>query len=272
MKHTFLILLCGAMATPAWAQTCDANGKGACPAPTAQMLRERSVKALEGGHSMANTGLPSVVANNPGQQQLQERTRQALEQAAKAKGAGLPHIDLPAPSVPSKTSAKSSAPDHGFEPERMARQFASARKTQTPSALIFVSLSMPAGSIEKLGTDAKRIGATLVLRGLVGNSLKQTTHALQRYAQTGAEIVIHPEAFKKYKVKVVPSFVFDADSASANPLCSGSTAQQCGADTLIEGDVSLKFALQRMQPKLQGEELARVTGWIQTLDKSGGAS
>ena len=80
---------------------------------------------------------------------------------------------------------------------------------------IFVSLSMPQASLRLLTGQAERAQATLVLRGLKNDSMKQTLETVQ--ALIGERKVnwqIDPEAFVRYGVRHAPTFVLLTDSAA----------------------------------------------------------
>ena len=116
----------------------------------------------------------------------------------------------------------------------------------SPSLRIFVSLSMPEASLRLLVAQAERSGATLLLRGLKGNSMKQTLEAVQ--ALIGERKVnwqIDPEAYTRYTVRHAPTFVLTQSGVTA-----GSNNTTCGASCIaanafysVAGDVSLDYAL-----------------------------
>ena len=116
----------------------------------------------------------------------------------------------------------------------------------SPSLRIFVSLSMPQASLRLLVAQAERSGATLLLRGLKGNSMKQTLEAVQ--ALIGERWVnwqIDPEAYARYSVRHAPTFVLTQSGVTA-----GSTNATCGSSCIaanafysVAGDVSLDYAL-----------------------------
>lgn len=195
---------------------------------------------------------------------LNDRTRQALDAASKASRSGLPQVPTPLPLKPAQKATS------GFEPETLARRFAQASdmapsKEQKSAPLIFISLSMPNASLQHLAQDAARLGSPLVLRGLVDGSLNKTTQALAPFSKFGAEIIIHPQAFEQYGVKVVPTFVVDPQQDRILPQ-SGCAQGQNSCNTLprVEGDVSLAFALRQMNRISPRPEL---TQWIDILER-----
>jgi len=95
-----------------------------------------------------------------------------------------------------------------------------------------------------LGEQAKVTGATLVIRGMVAplgtkQAMQKTMEALQPVGATGAKIQIDPEAFGRYNIKVVPTFVI----ATKEESCA---AEQCDTKSFaLAGDVTLEYALEQ---------------------------
>ena len=100
--------------------------------------------------------------------------------------------------------------------------------------LVFVSLSMPKESLKHVAVDAERAGATLILRGFVNGSMKQTMTAVQDIlGPTGrAAWEIDPPAFAHYGIHAAPTTVL---------------ARHAGNDgndyAAVAGDVTLAYAL-----------------------------
>lgn len=125
-----------------------------------------------------------------------------------------------------------------------AAQQASKTDKEVPADLmIFVSLSMPANMLEQYAVQAKRFGATLIMRGFVNDKLSETKVALQQLNKAGANWQISPEPFKHFKIDKVPAIVMaTAESASI-------TEEGCASPetfTSIFGDMSVHAALDTM--------------------------
>jgi len=122
-----------------------------------------------------------------------------------------------------------------------------------PQLLVFVSFSLPDATWQRLLHQAERARATLVLRGLVDGSLRQTVLRMQQLiGQRKVAVQIDPQAFDRHAVTVVPSFVL---------LRSGSSAARAGTAPCLEatcaaakhsaealraaGDVSLDYVLRQ---------------------------
>lgn len=116
----------------------------------------------------------------------------------------------------------------------------------SPSLRIFVSLSMPETSLRLLVAQAERSGATVVLRGLKANSMKQTLDAVQ--ALIGERKVnwqIDPEAYARYSVRHAPTFVLtkSGGEGDTNAATCGTSCIAANAFFSVAGDVSLDYAL-----------------------------
>ena len=169
----------------------------------------------------------------------------------------------------------------------MARQGAALTApppaTSGISALrIFITLDMPRGSLQRLVDQAARSGATLVLRGLKAQSMRQTLAAVGELIETRrVSWVIDPDAFTRFQVSAAPTFVLTlADepipgtpgfgSVPELPRCAGTG---CAAPTAqanflsVSGDVSLDYALDAML-RASPEATPRASTILQRLRKS----
>ena len=140
------------------------------------------------------------------------------------------------------------APDPAAIAERY-RANAASPAPAGPELLVFVSFSMPHASLVRLAEQARQANAVLVFRGLAGATLRQMVERLQPLARTGAAMQINPEAFTRFGIEVVPTFVLTARSADCGErACEGPTRR-------LAGDVSLDHALDRLARS--GEPLAQ---------------
>ncbi len=74
--------------------------------------------------------------------------------------------------------------------------------------LVFVSLSLSDNNLENIVREAKVRGWVPVMRGFKEGSYKKTAKYLsEMMRKTGYGVVIDPESFKEFDVKVVPTFV-----------------------------------------------------------------
>lgn len=116
-----------------------------------------------------------------------------------------------------------------------------------PSLLIFISFSMPEAALKRLVDQAARAKATLMIRGLVNGSLRDTvmrTQGLIGNRQVDAQI--DPQAFDRFAITATPSFVLLRDGAKPESCASGSCLSP-EAFAATAGDVSLDYALEYIQ-------------------------
>ena len=112
-----------------------------------------------------------------------------------------------------------------------------------PTLLVFVSFAMPEATINRLLDQAARAGATLVLRGLVNGSMRDTVERIQHLiGERRVAVQIDPLAFDRFSIERTPSFVLVRGGASAQPCISG-TCLASDQFVMAAGDVSLDYAL-----------------------------
>lgn len=138
-----------------------------------------------------------------------------------------------------------------IDPEAIARQYSQIKSAPTDSRdgdtnelMVFVSLSMPTGSLERVARDSRKTGATLIMRGVskgVGpGRWVQSMAALEPLTKNGGEVSLHPDLFERYGIRRVPAIVVAADPSA------GCSDDACRAFAVIYGDVSLAYALERL--------------------------
>ena len=83
-----------------------------------------------------------------------------------------------------------------------------AKGGATAEVLLFTSLALPAASWRAAARDAARIGAPLVLRGVVEGSLPETARRIAvRLGDAKAGVAIDPRLFRLFGVARVPAVV-----------------------------------------------------------------
>lgn len=104
--------------------------------------------------------------------------------------------------------------------------------------LVFVSFSMPKASLTALAKDAEQYDAVLVMRGLKGDSFKETQAAFQSLGEEERSgIEINPELFETYHIQQVPVFIRVKATAEGD-------FQEIGR---LSGNVSLAFAARKLE-------------------------
>lgn len=120
---------------------------------------------------------------------------------------------------------------------------------------IFVSSSLPKESLKSLLLEAQKIGATLVFRGLINNSFKDTQKYFSEILvsslsiddtsvqDSSVKVIIDPNLFEEYDVKVVPTFIMKEDK-SGNKYDS------------LRGHISLEEALLKFRERGELKDIA----------------
>ena len=171
--------------------------------------------------------------------------------------AELRYAPVPIPNVEALPQPLSRTP---IDLEALARGYASQADAMTqaqglatgPGLLVFVSLSMPRPTLQRLVGQAARAKASIVLRGFANGSLRDTVAQVQ--GLIGARQVavqIDPLAFDRFAVTRVPTFVLVRDGTRPVACASVSCAP---ADSFLRtsGDVSLDYALEHMRRSAPG--------------------
>jgi type-F conjugative transfer system pilin assembly protein TrbC len=91
--------------------------------------------------------------------------------------------------------------------------------------LVFVSFSMPKASLKELSDQCQKYGATLVIRGLHEGSFPKTKNKIFEISETGLNLDINPELFKRYNVHKVPTFVLIKNGEEVNRLSGNVTLE-----------------------------------------------
>lgn len=179
-------------------------------------------------------------AQGSGRQNMEFAARRADVQTDPAAVArGMPKGELVA--VPILNSTK-------VDPLELAKQYkqlsGAASEDDRYNVLVFVSLTMPAEALKRIGEDARKIGAVVVMRGmkygLKPGTWADSVEALKPLAGTGANVQINPELFKQFGVRAVPTFAVSATPVGDKGCGEGACAT---AIATVVGDVSLEHAL-----------------------------
>ncbi|MDD5366676.1 MAG: type-F conjugative transfer system pilin assembly protein TrbC [Gallionellaceae bacterium] len=177
--------------------------------------------------------------------------RQRIGNAATATGGPLVSVDrLPQPIAPVTDIGPIAERFQGYMDQQ-------ARGIPAPGGLsVFVSLTMPRASLERLVAEAERTGATLVLRGMVDHSITKTVIAARKLiGKRQVAWTIDPDAFRRFDVQAVPVFVLTR--SGAQPLGCGDDQCLPVADyARLAGDVSIGYALEaidRLQPDFHAQ-------------------
>ena len=140
---------------------------------------------------------------------------------------------------------------------------AAVNSTNNSALLVFVSFSMSKQSLQAWARQAKKAGGTLVLRGLVENSLRKTL--LQIKDVLGAEnlntLNIDPVAFERFGIHTVPAVIVSDQIQEAPALA---LSEKLRFD-VIYGDVGLAYALKKIIE--DGEQQTQAQFYYQALER-----
>lgn len=212
-----------------------------CRCPTTERLRRALAGALTvlvAGAALAGEppALPDARAIDARMAQERSRAREAIGAVERTTGSGV--VDAPR-AMPRIEPARTPVPDPAAIAEAYRRR-AGAPGAGEPEFLVFVSFSMPHASLLRLAEQARRADAVLVFRGLAGATLREMNARLAPLSRTGAAMQIDPQAFDRFAIRAVPTFVL----AAPDPGCAETTCE--GPAQRVAGDVSLDFALERL--------------------------
>jgi len=124
----------------------------------------------------------------------------------------------------------------------------------SPGLFVFVSLAMPEPTLARLVDQAARARAAILIRGFAKGSLRETVGRIQKLVgKREVAVLIDPQAFDRYAVKRVPTFVLARDG-SRPAGCVGNTCPPPSDFVSAAGDVSLDYALDQLRRAAPGFE------------------
>lgn len=124
---------------------------------------------------------------------------------------------------------------------------AAASLATGPGLFVFVSLAMPEPTLARLVDQAARAQAAILVRGFANGSLRETVGRIQKLiGKRQVAVLIDPQAFDRYAVKRVPTFVL-AHDGTRPAACAGGTCPPPTDYASTVGDVSLDYALDHLR-------------------------
>lgn len=140
--------------------------------------------------------------------------------------------------------------------------------------LVFISFSMPEELIRNYIAEAKLYGGVLVLRGLIGNSLKETVFKLKEIegvndgnsTKSNLGVIIHPHLFKLYDIKQVPAIVISKDNL--NCVLKYDDCSALYVYDKIYGSVTIEYALEEVKRNGSSSSLKKLAREIISKKKS----
>ena len=151
-------------------------------------------------------------------------------------------------SAANKSFPKVDVPARGIDIEAIANRINNVKKPEVDRKLsgvyVFVTLSMPKGSLDRVISDAAKAKNIIVVRGLIGNSLRETAKYISDIAaKREAAWEIDPTKFTKFGVTHAPTTVV---VVGEQMTCDGGGADAAHKFYSVEGDVSLGYALEHI--------------------------
>jgi conjugal transfer pilus assembly protein TrbC len=171
------------------------------------------------------------------------------KEAAKASADRQRIFDAPSLRAPANSFPKFDASDQrSIDVGAIAGQYqAHVPVLKQDELFVFASFAMPTASLERMMIDAAKVGAVVVFRGFKNNSWKDTTETIATLKNGGVNAVVNPNAFKAFKVKVVPVVVLAAPTALQQLDNEGCAPER--EFVSVVGDVTLDYALERIAKK-----------------------
>lgn len=119
------------------------------------------------------------------------------------------------------------------------------KNENNPNVIIFISFSIPEQSIVSLLQDAKKLHASVVIRGLIHNSFKETFIKMASIVKKagGGGVELNPPVFKKFDIQKVPAIVVlpTSQTCYSQKICSEDKFD------VVYGDIPLFNALKTIR-------------------------
>ncbi len=143
------------------------------------------------------------------------------------------------------------------EPATVFPEKNAVSQKEKPKLFYFFSFSMPRSSLREAAQESAASGAVMILRGLLGEDLRETALRISEIiGKTEAKVWIDPLLFDCFSVGAVPQFVLVYDHFPGAD-CEGLRHVK------VSGDVSLPYALGLME-----KEDANAEMFIKRLEKN----
>jgi len=119
--------------------------------------------------------------------------------------------------------------------------------------IAFVSFSMPEDSLKAILEQVDRVGGTVLLRGLVNNSFKDTATVVARLVEEhGTGFGVDPKLFAKYDINTVPAFVVPNGETSFDKI-SGNISLVAALEALVQEGNNPEAALLLLDKLRKGQ-------------------
>ncbi len=216
--------------------------------PIGRTLGAGVAALLFAGSVLGAPATPPTVTDADIERARQQHRMPTEAELARVPVPGAPRIDnLPQPVT--RMPIDLEAISKGFDVQSRAQAAAMTPGKAGPKVLIFVSFAMPEVTLLRLVDQAARAGATLVLRGLINGSIRNTVTRMQALiGSRRVAVQIDPEAFDRYGISTTPTFVVVKDGKDFE-ACGSHICSQPPAFAKVAGDVSLEYAMRHLVPQ-----------------------
>ena len=167
----------------------------------------------------------------------------ALNEAGDGARTGSVSVEAHAPAV-ARAVAGSGPPPAGLPPAGLLSAGLPSAGPAGPEVIVFMSLAVPEPSWREWSAEAARIGAPMVLRGVLADGFTATVRAIRaRQSGDGAGAGIDPRLFRLFRIAHVPAVAVVPGGVGpcSSPGCS---ADAPPPHDLVTGNVGLEAALE----------------------------
>ena len=211
--------------------------------PIGRALGAGVATLLLAGSVLGAPATPTTVTEADIERARQQHRMPTDAELARVPTPGAPRIEnLPQPVI--RMPIDLEAISKGFDAQNGAQAAALTPGKARPKVLIFVSFATPEATLQRLVDQAARAGATLVLRGMVNGSLRDTVTRMQALiGSRRVAVQIDPEAFDRHGITRTPTFVLTVDGAGTE-ACASRVCSSSQQFVKVAGDVTLEYAMQ----------------------------
>lgn len=167
----------------------------------------------------------------------------ALNEVGAPAGPGSVSVESHAPAV-ARAVASSGPPPGGLLSAGVSSAGPAGLPSAGPEVIVFMSLAVPEPSWREWSAEAARIGAPMVLRGVLADGFTATVRAIRaRQSEDGAGAGIDPRLFRLFRIGHVPAVAVVPGGVPpcTSPGCSGDALPP---HDLVTGNMGLEAALE----------------------------
>lgn len=170
--------------------------------------------------------------------------RQRMGNAMKEVVPETPGNTLLVPKTEQLPKADTNRPDIEQIAESYSRSTSPGSKSPPamPELMVFASFSMPKETLDRMVSQSEKSGAVIVFRGLKDDSLTRMGEEIAKMiGARNVTAIIHPPAFKQFKVERVPALVLARPGQAAKVTEDG--CAETSSYIKVDGDVTQDYAM-----------------------------